>query len=29
MGPHSLFVYALSGVTGEEMKVAIPVQVMH
>ena len=27
-GPHSLFVYALSGVTGEEMTVAIPVQVV-
>jgi hypothetical protein len=28
MGPHSLFVYALSDVTGEEMKVAIPIQVV-
>jgi hypothetical protein len=28
MGPHSLFVYALSDVTGEEMTVAIPIQVV-
>jgi hypothetical protein len=28
LGPHSLFVYALSGVTGDEMRVAIPVQVV-
>jgi hypothetical protein len=27
-GPHSLFFYALSSVTGEEMKVAIPVQIV-
>jgi hypothetical protein len=28
MGPHSLFVYALSDVTGEETAVAIPIQVV-
>jgi hypothetical protein len=27
-GPHTLFFYAQSGVTGEELVVAIPVQVM-
>ena len=27
-GPHTMFLYALSGVTGEEMVVTIPVEVV-
>jgi hypothetical protein len=28
IGPHSMFIYAISSVTGEEMKVAVPVEVV-